>query len=254
MLRRWRELVSGAGLALVGPWKLLGGVFLASTIAGAVAYELVSVLALGTTVGLFVMAVILELLSARANSRRRAIAAAWPEVLDSMISATSSGVSMIEALIELADKAPYVLRSHFLAFIRNLDSGNSFRDALGVLKSGIADPGADRFVELLRIVHEAGGVGLHEALHNQVTVSRSELALRGEIESKQGWIIGTAKLGLAAPWVIVALLATQPDNKAIYASTSGNAVLLLGLILSVFAYRIIRLLGTIRFASRTLVL
>ena len=117
-------------------------------------------------------------------------------------------------------------------------------------KNEVGDASADRLVELLRIANFSGGVGYHEALRHQVHVLRSDLALWGELESKQGWVTGTAKLALAAPWFIVAVLCTRPENLAIYSSQSGTALLVSGLIVSMFAFRLIQKLGTLRKPTR----
>jgi tight adherence protein B len=65
----------------------------------------------------------------------------------------------------------------------------------------------------------------------------------GQLESKQGWVSGTAKLAVASPWIIVAMLSIRPENAAIYNSTSGAVVLLVGFLISIGAYRVIHLMS-----------
>jgi tight adherence protein B len=82
--------------------------------------------------------------------------------------------------------------------------------------------------------------------------TRSEIALWGELESKQGWVTGTAKLSIVAPWLIVATLAARSENVAIYNTTEGTGVLVAGLLVSLIAYRLVGLMGLLSKPSRVL--
>jgi tight adherence protein B len=109
----------------------------------------------------------------------------------------------------------------------------------------MAEVNVDRLVELVRIVSISGGQGFHVALRNQSVQVRQDLALAGELESKQGWVSGTAKVAITAPWLVVLMLCARKENVAAYSSPQGSWVLLIGLIVSVFAYRLIQLFGSI---------
>jgi tight adherence protein B len=100
-------------------------------------------------------------------------------------------------------------------------------------------------LELLGLVSEAGGAGLLSSLREQVRLVRQELAFSGEIASKLGWITGTAKIAVGAPWLIVAMLSTRPENATAYASTAGSLVLIVGLFVSVFAFKLVQTLGVL---------
>jgi tight adherence protein B len=67
----------------------------------------------------------------------------------------------------------------------------------------------------------------------------------GQIEAKQGWVSGTAKIAVAAPWIVVAMLSSRPENISAYNSLAGVTVLILGFVVSIFAYRIVILFGSI---------
>jgi tight adherence protein B len=119
-------------------------------------------------------------------------------------------------------------------------------------KSQFGQLQADRLVELIRIVHRSGGVGYLDSLREQALRSRSEIALWAELESKQGWVTGTAKLAIVAPWIIVATLAARSENVAIYNTVEGTGVLVAGLLVSLVAYRLVGLMGTLSKPSRVL--
>jgi tight adherence protein B len=80
-------------------------------------------------------------------------------------------------------------------------------------------------------------------LKDQTQITRSEIATWGELESKQGWVSGTAKLAIVAPWIIVSILSSRVENVAIYNTSEGLSVLLTGLVVSAIAYRLVAVLG-----------
>ena len=86
----------------------------------------------------------------------------------------------------------------------------------------------------------AEGLGRPDALHPV----QAELAeRRAEVESRQSWIRGAAVLGVAAPWVILALLAMRPEGSRAYSSPEGVALILTGAAVSFVAYRVMLRIG-----------
>lgn len=248
---KWlRSSVEGAGLARFG----LGWVVLlltaVSVLSGLWAFGITKVLALGVCLGLGAFGFGLELVNSRAKARRRELASLWPEVVDSLQSAAASGVGFAEGFAELAQRGPLALRVHFAGFTHRIDSGWPIELALDWLKHELGEIHADRLLELLQVVAAAGGEGYQESLRNQSRQLREDLSLWGQLESKQGWVGGTAKMAVAAPWIVVAMLSARPENAAIYNSMDGATILGVGFVVSVFAYRFIHLLGALPQAPR----
>jgi tight adherence protein B len=54
---------------------------------------------------------------------------------------------------------------------------------------------------------------------------------------------GAARLGVVAPWVVLLLLASRPEAAAAYNSPAGLALLGVGLVVTVVAYRVMIALG-----------
>jgi tight adherence protein B len=249
-MRWFRQLLDGAGLAAVTiPKALLVALGIVSTI-GFASASVTRIPAFGLSLALGSAGFLVDALAMRANSRRATLAAAWPEVIDALISAASVGMSIPESFLELAESGPVSLRPSFLRFNENYERGLGFLKSVAELKRDFSDAAADRLIELTSIVFEAGGEGYLDALRFQSVLSRADLALRGELTSKQGWVIGTAKLGVGAPWIIVAILAARPENASVYASPSGSGILIFGLVVSFFAYRLIGVLGRIPIMPR----
>jgi len=63
------------------------------------------------------------------------------------------------------------------------------------------------------------------------------------VEARQSWVVNAARLGVAAPWIILILLASRPEAALAYNSPAGVVVIASGLALSVIAYRIMIALG-----------
>lgn len=237
--------VEGAGLARFGVLWVLSFLVAVSALSGLWAFSLTKVTALGACLGLGAFGFGLEILNLRAKARRRELASLWPEVVDSLQSAASSGIGFTEGFAELAQRGPLPLRVHFAGFVHRIDSGWPIELTLDWLKHELGEIHADRLLELLLVVSAAGGEGYQESLRNQSRQLREDLSLWGQLESKQGWISGTAKMAVAAPWLVVAMLSARSENAAIYNSTEGVTILGVGFVVSVFAYRFIHLLGSL---------
>ena len=72
----------------------------------------------------------------------------------------------------------------------------------------------------------------------------------GEVIAKQGWVLGSAKVALAAPWLVAFLLVRLEQNRAAFETTLGAMVLITGLLLSVLAYVAVNKLGSLTLPGR----
>ena len=81
---------------------------------------------------------------------------------------------------------------------------------------------------------------------------REDMRTRGELEARQSWTVNGAKVAVAAPWLVLALLSTRTQAAAAYATTAGAVVLLIGAVVSVAAYRLMLRLGRLPEEERTL--
>lgn len=175
-------------------------------------------------------------LSARGKKRISTAKTLWPELAENLVSALRSGVSIPDALASLAPLAAGH-REAFENFQRNYQGGRSFTTALELLKAELADPVADRLLESIRSARELGGAELVEILQGLADAIRAENHLRSELEARQSWLINAARLGAAAPWVVLALLASRPETAEIYSSELGTLLILGGFLVTLLAYR-----------------
>ena len=88
------------------------------------------------------------------------------------------------------------------------------------------------------MAREVGGTDLGRLLRTLSSFLREDARTRAELETRQGWTVNAARLALAAPWVLLLLLSTQPSAVAAYNTAGGVLVLLIGGGVSFVAYRV----------------
>ena len=192
------------------------------------------------------------LVQARAAKRQASMREVWPDVVDNLASGIRAGLSLPEALGQLGERGPEHLREPFMAFAEDFRASGRFGDSLDALKARLADPVGDRIVEALRLTRDVGGTDVGRLLRTLSEFLRDDARTRGELEARQSWTVNAARLAVAAPWVVLALLSTRPENAAAYNSASGFTVLLLGGGSTVLAYRLMVRLGRLPEESRVL--
>jgi tight adherence protein B len=209
----------------------------------AVTLAVVPVAALGATAGLIGLALPLMAVTRRARRRRQRTRGSWPDALDHLVSAVRSGLSLPDSVSTLAHVGPDATRADFAAFEHQYAATGNFAISLDALKSRLADPVADRILETLRMSREVGGNELTTVLRNLMFSLRQEAAIRAEVEARQSWVVNAARLGVAAPWIVLLLLSTRPEAAAAYNSSAGVMVIVAGLLVSLVAYRVMLSLG-----------
>ena len=188
----------------------------------------------------------------RARKRAAVLRQLWPDVVDHLRSAIRAGLSLPEALIQLGDKGPEELRPVFRDFGSDYRSGGQFDPSLTRLKDRLADPVADRIIEALRLTREVGGSDLGRLLGTLAEFLRESARTRSELEARQSWTVNAARLAVAAPWIVLVLLASRPEAVAAYNTPVGAAVLLGGLAVSLISYAVMLRIGALPADERVL--
>lgn len=240
---RTQDLLVHAGAPQVTPGALL------ATSAGLGGVVLVAVLAvtgspvIATCFGLMSSWGPTALVRGRAIRRVAHLRDVWPEIVDHLSSGIRAGLSLPEALAQLGDRGPVDLREPFVAFAEDYRATGRFSDCLDALKARLADPVADRIVEALRITRDVGGTDLGKLLRTLSGFLREDARTRGELEARQGWTVFAARIAVAAPWIVLALLATRPEAARAYDSVTGLLVLGGGAACTVVAYGLMVRIG-----------
>ncbi|WP_026545935.1 type II secretion system F family protein [Arthrobacter sp. 35/47] len=249
---RVEELLIRAGIERVSA----GGLVAASAIAGLfvflVAFVFTGTPAIAACFAIFGGLAPLMVVRWRANKRTASLRELWPDVVDHLRSAIRAGLSLPEALMQLGVKGPEELRPAFREFAGDYRSGGQFDSSLDRLKDRLADPVADRIVEALRLTREVGGTDLGRLLGTLAEFLRDSARTRSELEARQSWTVNAARLAVAAPWIVLALLSTRPEAVAAYNTAGGAVVLIGGLVVSAFCYWIMLRIGALPDDERVL--
>jgi tight adherence protein B len=81
---------------------------------------------------------------------------------------------------------------------------------------------------------------------------REDARTRAELEARQSWTVNGARLAVAAPWVVLALLASRAEAVTAYNSAGGAVVLAVGAGCSLLAYRLMVRIGRLPEETRVL--
>ena len=160
----------------------------------------------------------------------------WPEVIDHLVSGLYSGLSITEALSDLSNRGPELTKKDFRNFNLEIRNGIEFTVAIGNLREKFAHHGSDQIFEALLLSKTLGGGELLNTLRTLGSFQREDLALNKEIAIKHGWIKNSAHISAAAPWVLLLMIGTQSGTAAAFASPTGLAILMAGLLMTFFAY------------------
>jgi tight adherence protein B len=180
----------------------------------------------------------IALVNVRRRQRALELRDVWPDVVDNLASAVRAGMALPQAVAQLGARGPESLRPAFRRFADDYATSGRFGDSLDRLKATLADPVADRIAESLRVARDVGGNDLGRLLRTLSQFLRDDARTRAELETRQGWTVNAARLALAAPWVVLGLLALRPATVAAYDSAAGVAILAVGGGVSVLAYRV----------------
>jgi tight adherence protein B len=249
---RTQDLLVQAGAPAVSPASLVGACVVAGVLTGLVVAAVSGSPTIAGCFALMAAPAPYALMRSRARARRVRLRAVWPEVVDDLSSGIRAGLSLPEALVALGERGPAELRAHFRRFGEDYRATGRFAEALTLLKARLADPVADRIVEALRLTRDVGGSDLGRLLRTLSQFLREDLRTRGELEARQSWTVAGARLAVAAPWVVLALLSTRPGTAAAFDTPAGLAVLAGGALCCLVAYRLMLRIGRLPEEARVL--
>ncbi|MGH9252587.1 MAG: type II secretion system F family protein, partial [Acidimicrobiales bacterium] len=188
----------------------------------------------------------------RVRQRRNELRELWPDAVDNLASAVRAGLSLPEALTQLGVRGPEPLRRPFLRFGEDYRASGRFHECLDLLKERLADPTGDRICESLRIAREVGGSDLGRLLRTLSSFLRDDARTRAELETRQSWVVNSARLAVAAPWILLGLLSVRTESIRAFNAPSGWVVLAVGGALCLVAYRLMLRLGRLPVEGRVL--
>lgn len=250
--RALHDEVVQAGFSGLTVRSLLVACVIAAGFVLAIVQATVGVLPIAVCFAVIAGAAPVALVRRRARRRRALLRDLWPEAVDNITSAVRAGMALPEALGQLGTRGPEELREPFRRFADDYRLTGRFSDCLDRLKDRLADPVGDRLVESLRIAREVGGSDLGRLLRTLSGFLREDARTRAELETRQSWTVNAARLAVAAPWFVLAMLSTNPESVAAYSSGVGAGVLLAGAVVTVVAYVLMVRIGRLPEDQRVL--
>ena len=249
---RLNDELTQAGLEQTGPGTLVAGSLAAGVLAGLLVLAASGAVSVAICFAGMALYAPLAYVRYRARRRRRALREVWPDAVDNITSAVRAGMALPEALAQLSLRGPVELRPAFAAFAQDYRATGRFAPSLDALKERLSDPVADRLVEALRLAREVGGSDLGGLLRTLSRFLREDARTRGELETRQTWTVNAARLSVAAPWIVLAILATRGGAITAYDSRVGVLVLATGAALCFTAYRLMMHIGRLPEERRVL--
>ena len=249
---RLRDELVQAGFAGLSVRSLLALCLVSVLLVLAVVQAMVGVLPIAACFALMAGALPVALVRRRARRRRALLRDLWPDAVDNITSGVRAGMALPEALAQLGLRGPEGLREPFLAFADDYRLTGRFHDSLDRLKERLSDPVGDRLVESLRIAREVGGTDLGHLLRTLSGFLREDARTRAELETRQSWTVNAARLAVAAPWVVLAMLSTNPESVRAYSTGLGVLVLAAGATVTAAAYWVMVRIGRLPEDERVL--
>jgi tight adherence protein B len=188
----------------------------------------------------------------RENQKIRQRDLAWPEAIDSLVSALQSGIPIPEAVMSLSRRGPSALQPLFSRIERKIMSGEDFHSVLFDEKKFVNSAISDQVFETLILAKSFGGKDSNTALRLLAEFVREDLAVVEEIRTKFGWVKNSAVLATAAPWVLLVLLSTQESTREAFATYDGLRILTLGIVMTASAFLWMERVGALPNAPRAL--
>jgi len=235
VITKLRNLVNEAGYYQLGADRFIYLSLITSAFFGFVVYFVFGIYALGIAFSVLSLLGVIEFLRIRGSIRRRRMLDGWPAVFELTQSGYQASIPLIEQIDEIRNSGPVQLRESFGSLLARVDIEDE-ESALDWFRLSMANRYADFYALLQLLSLRFGLSGQVGSWSDLAAQSRLALQRESEISSKHNWSMAIAKFGLLAPWVIVLLLIQRPEGLASYQTATGNQIMLIALIVSVFAY------------------
>lgn len=214
---------AGAG---VGPWTFLWGSALAGAFTVLVTAALTGSVFVALVPGVSVALLPRAYFGRRRRVRLREVQRAWPDGLRDILASIIAGLSLTQAITNLAATGPPVLRVAFARFpelARVVGTG----PALELLKEDLADATSDRVIEVLVLAQERGGSIVREILEDLVTATTRDIKLLDEIDTEGLESRINARAVMVLPWLVLVALTARPGAFRDFYRSSGGVLTLL---------------------------
>ena len=189
----------------------------------------------------------------RRDRRQAAIQVALVEATAQLRAAIQAGLSVQQALVELARAGPEPLRPELARLLLDLRL-EGLVPALEDLRDRLADPLADQLVAALVLNDRVGGRQVGSVLERLAESTRASLAVLQEAKARQSQAVLSARVVALVPVIaLVGLRTIAPGFMAVYDEPLGQLVLVGCVVWVLIGYGAMRWLGRLPETPRVLV-
>lgn len=167
----------------------------------------------------------------------------WPDGLRDILSSVRSGASLPSAIENLSLFGPEPLREAFQGFdVYSRSLG--VVPALEMVKQDLADPTADRIIEVLILAYERGGGVVPEILEDLAEATTRDLWTTEQVRSEALEQKINSRVVFVLPWIVlVAMTSRSGAFRDFYSSSAGIMVVVIGGVMSLIGVAIASRLG-----------
>jgi tight adherence protein B len=178
------------------------------------------------------------------SARLARVQESWPDGLRDILSSVRSGASLPTAINNLAAFGPEPLREAFQGFdVYSRSLG--VVPALELVKDDLADPTADRVIEVLILAHERGGSVVPTILSELAEATTKDLWTLEQIRTEALEQKINSRVVFILPWIVlIAMTARSGAFREFYSSSAGVLVVLIGGVMSLVGVAIASKLGS----------
>lgn len=167
----------------------------------------------------------------------------WPDGLRDLLTSVRSGASLPTAIENLATFGPEPLREAlggFDVYSRSL----GVVPALELIKDDIADPTADRVMEVLILAYERGGPVVPQILEDLAEATTRDLWTQEQIRTEALEQKINSRVVFILPWIVLVAMTAKPGAfREFYSTGAGLLVVAAGGVMSLAGVAIASRLG-----------
>lgn len=183
-------------------------------------------------------------LAKRRNKRIARVQEAWPDGIRDILASVRSGSSLANAVESLTTYGPEPLREAFQGFdVYSRSIG--VVSALEMVRDDLADPTADRVIEVLVLAHQRGGAVVPDILEDLASAVTRDVWAAEQMRTEALEQKINARVVFVLPWlVLIAMTARAGPFRQFYSSPGGVLVVAIGVLLSVLGIWVVARLGS----------
>lgn len=227
----------------VSPLQFWATVLMAGALTFLVVFALTGLVAVSLVPAVVVATTPKAYFARKRAARLARVQEAWPDGLRDILSSVRSGASLPSAIESMATVGPEPLREAFQGFdVYSRSLG--VVPALEMVKDDIADPTADRIIEVLILAHERGGGVVPSILEDLAEATTRDLWTMEQIRTEALEQKINSRVVFVLPWIVlVAMTARSGAFRDFYSSPQGLLVVLIGGVMSLMGVAIASRLG-----------